>query len=369
MQKKKIKVLYDFQILLIQKFGGISRYFHEIILKQKEEEDIKVTLFCFFSKNYYFKKELGCVSPRIFDLIKGKRAINILFVKMLLSFGGYEIFHPTYYDPYYIDVINKKSKLIITVYDMIHELYPEYFKDSDEVILNKKRCIYAADKIIAISESTKRDIMSIYPDIPSEKIDVIYLATNDLLGQEEKIRIDLPEKYVLFVGQRGGYKNYLFFEKCMIEIMKKDESVFVVCAGGGKFSEEEIKGQKEFTNRFLQYDATDGELAYLYKNAICFVFPSLYEGFGIPTLEAFSCGCPVLLCDSSSMPEVGGEASLYFKRDDEIDFLNQINDIIYDDEIRSKMIRKGYEQNALFSWDKTYKETKKLYEDVLSLNH
>ncbi len=122
----------------------------------------------------------------------------------------YDIVHPTYYNPYILRC--KYNKLVITVYDMIHEIFPEMFSPNDKTISNKKQLLYAADHIIAISESTKRDILRIYPNISPDKISVIYIASNIALNVPN-IYMQLPEKFILFVGNRSIYKNFNRFMK------------------------------------------------------------------------------------------------------------------------------------------------------------
>ncbi len=141
-----------------------------------------------------------------------------------------------------------------------------------------------------------------------------------------------------------------------------------MCTGGGKFSNYEIEQFKELgiSKQVLQFNLDDDSLAYFYKNALAFIFPSLYEGFGIPVLESFACGCPVVCSNVSSLPEIAGEAACYFDPYSEESIKNSVVKILTDSNLREELINKGYEQLKKFSWQKTAEQTKKIYESVLT---
>lgn len=363
-------VYYDFQILSFQKYGGISRYFYEIYnYINKNNYDWTAVTDCYFSVNEYFKP-LFLHKPfrRQFKgsyFLENKFNINKRNAKRIIN-NGVDIVHPTYFDPYVLDYISEE-KLVITVYDMIYEIYPDYFTDSKCIIENKKKLIYAADKIIAISDSTKRDIIRFYPDIPEDKIDVIYIG-NSLKRDTDRANsksINIPDKYVLFVGQRGMYKNFNLFFRSMKPIFDKYDDMYLICAGGGQFSGKEIETFGKYKERIIQMDVSDDILTQLYSSATCFVFPSLYEGFGIPTLEAFSCNCPVALSNSSSMPEVGGDAALYFDPLNANDITDVVETIISNDKIRESLIIKGKEQLKKFDWNLIVPQILRCYDSLL----
>ena len=282
-----------------------------------------------------------------------------------------DVVHLTYYRPYAFNIPNVKK--IVTVYDMIEELV---IKDPKLAwhVANKKECIYKADHIIAISESTKRDVLKLYPDINEDKISVIYIGTSmkpqEKLGdadtQKNEKYTAFPDRYILFVGQRGGYKNFDGFIKAVKPILLQDKELSLLCIGGGSFSEEETLLLKDIKKQVHQMNVDDEILAKAYSEAECFVFPSLYEGFGIPTLEAFTCECPAVISNTSSMPEVGGDAVLYFDPTNSDEMRSQIEKALYDKELRSSLIEKGRERAKFFSWEKIAKQTVEVYENVLN---
>jgi len=367
-----MKILFDHQIFISQNYGGISRYFYELINKFINYDRMECELSLKYSNNYYLKKLTNFSYKTFFEnySFKGKyRLLNILnkrTSKKCISKGNYDIFHPTYYDPYFLEYIGNKP-FVLTIYDMIHEIYPEMFSLKDNTSKRKKLLAQRAEKIIAISENTKKDIIRFF-NINEKKIEVIFLANS--MNAAEKIvvmNITLPKTYILFVGSRGGYKNFNLFIEAISPILLEDTEVDVVCIGGGNF--KEIEKEKfirlNIANRIHQYSVNDNILAYLYQNAIAFVFPSLYEGFGIPILEAFSCGCPVVASDASSLPEVAGEAAMYFNPKSKLSMLSSVKKVVYDKNLRSQLIEKSIQRMREFSWEKTAKKTKKLYESIL----
>lgn len=357
-----MRLLFDNQIFISQKFGGISRYFTELIAGLKGIPGVKVDISLFYSKNVHLKESSF---PRLYgDLLPsrnfiGKERIQNLLTKlslrvqfMNLKKQDFDVFIPTYYDPFFLNFIGNKP-FVLTVYDMIHELFPHYFPNNQVTFVPvKKQLIEKATKIIAISESTKRDIIRLYPEVEEAKIEVVYLSHSIKEGPDKKL--DLPEKYILFVGNRWSYKNFNFFLEAAIPLLQKEKDLYLVCTGPD-FTKEELSCFKKLgvEKQLIHFRATDKELKSLYGNAKVFVFPSEYEGFGIPILEAMASGCPVIASDASSFPEVAGEAALYFKLDDQAGLTEALEKVLFNPEFQSQLREKGYEQVKKFSWDKT----------------
>jgi glycosyltransferase involved in cell wall biosynthesis len=367
-----MKIMYDHQIFTSQRYGGISRYFSEIISGLKKYNDIQIEIPIILSNNEYLKSKQLANFIDLFSNIhfKGKTRLFNLVNKpntiISLKKQNYDIFHPTYYDPYFIDYIGK-TPFVLTVYDMIHEKFPEMFSKKDKTSQYKKLLAEKATKIVAISKSTKKDLIEIL-GIDELKIDVIYLGSSMFLKQtSSKTKIELPEKYILFVGSRGGYKNFDRFLTGVAPILKIDQNIYVVCVGGGAFNTHEQQKMEELgvRKKIIQYNINDETLPYIYQNALCFVFPSLYEGFGLPILEAFSCGCPLLCTNTSSFPEIAGDAAYYFDPYNSESIYNAILTVMTDNAIREQLIIKGYERLKYFTWERTVAETIKVYESVL----
>ena len=370
MNDRQIKVLIDNQAFM-QRYGGVSRIFAELIRLSGVDRNEKVLMNAplFFSENENLH-QYNLVPNTNLNFIrklkfrgKGKfiNLINFqnkrLIIKALKK-NEFDVFIVTYYDTYFLRYLNRP--FVLTVYDMIHELFPEMFPN-DETAENKKKLILTASRIIAISESTKTDILRLYPQISADKIDVIYL--NDSIIPESQ-KLTLPEEYILFVGNRIKYKNFNLLLEAFLEIKLKYKALKLVCAGGAGFSRSEIKSIRSMNlaNEVLQIDFRNNELYQFYKNAKLFVFPSLYEGFGIPVLEAMRSGCPCLLSNSSSLIEIGAQAAEYFDPCDKYDLIEKISRLLKDDSRRTKLAELGLIRAQQFSWEKTYQ----LYLEAIS---
>lgn len=367
-----MKVLFDHQCFTNQDYGGISRYFVSLMNEFEKLNDVSYSLSLKYSNNFYIRGKSGLSIKSYFPNanFRGKKfsshLLNLPYSKSQIRNLNYDVFHPTYYNPYFLKRLNHKP-FVLTVYDMTHELFPEIVHWFDKTAEQKKILVTKAKKIIAISHNTKNDLIEILK-VPKDKIEVIHLAStiNSDLG-EDKEKLKVPERYMLYVGSRNYYKNFNNTVAAFNELVKNDDKLFLVCAGGGKFVDREIKlfNELKLADKIIHKPADDNSLAILYSNAILFIFPSLYEGFGIPALEAMNCDCPLALSNISSLPEVGGEAALYFDPNDPEDICNQLKKIIYDNSFRNQLIEKGKERRKEFSWHKTAIETIKLYEQCL----
>ncbi len=366
-----MKILYDHQIFTSQVYGGISRYFCELIAYFTHQRHPEFELALSFSNNAYLRK---ASFPGIRPFFPNRRftgkttiitTVNSWKSIRSLKTKKYDIFHPTNYDPYFLDYIGTKP-FVVTVYDLIHEIYPELFPSDIKTKERKRLLVQKAHKIIAISEKTKKDLLRFY-NIDEQKISVIYLANS--LATAPKLLDTLagaPERYLFFVGERKHYKNFNFMVKALAPLFKREQDLCLVCAGGGIFSSDEIAFlvQSGIGNRAFQFSVDDTALAFLYQHATAFIFPSRYEGFGIPVLEAFACGCPAILSGSSSLPEVGGDAAIYFDPCDEDSLRQAVSAVLHDSYIRSDFITRGMTQLGEFSWAKTAQETRAVYESI-----
>jgi len=384
-----MKILYDYQIFNKQYFGGISLYFCELMDQFSRDPETSIRLALLYSLNepLHQKPQLNrfwthrndCFTDsRFFSDLQKKIHINVLnhiFNNQYESIRrlkdrDFDIFHPTYYDPYFLKYLGGRP-YILTIYDMIHEQYPGNFDSRDPTSARKKILAENAKGIIAISENTKADIVK-FLNVDPGKIRVIPLASS--FNPEKKLyqtlmngESNLPKKYLLFVGNRFSYKNFAFLVEALFPVFKSHGDLHLICAGGGKFLDPEMEliRKMNMTSRVHLFPADDATLLHLYRNAYAFVFPSLYEGFGLPVLDAFSCGCPALLSNTSSFPEVGGDAALYFDPVNRASLTAAIEQILSEENLRGDLIARGSERVKLFSWEKTAATTKKVYEAAI----
>ena len=367
-----MNVLFDPQVFSYQEHGGISRYYCELFKQFSKMDGIEPSLIIKYSNNRYLR-ELDFIQVKRFfpkHRFKGRNEIikllNRIYVRRNINFKSRpDIFHPTYYHPYFLDLIGD-IPFVLTIYDMSHELYPKLFNRFDFTLENKKIVSARAKRIIAISEHTKKDIVTLL-QIPVSKIDVIPLATTLSPMGMGKTEISLPDKYILFVGNRNTYKNFSFLLNALKALLQINSSYSLICAGGGKFSMQEKKDfhNLQLTEKIIHMDVHDKMLVHLYSHARALVFPSLYEGFGIPILEAFACGCPVLLSNRSSLPEVGGNAARYFDPENVSSLVEKLTEVVEDKTLADNMREQGFNRLKLFSWESTALKTVETYRKVL----
>lgn len=354
-------VVYDSQIFDVQVFGGISRYFCEIITRLHSPFKVVVG----FSRNHYLNACGLCRRllplPKFVKRQVWKRSARHSRRELLarLSDSGTRlVFHPTYYDPYFLNQ-PARHPYVLTVHDMIYERVSG-LPCAEDVMKQKRETILGAERVIAISEYTKRDIMELL-DVPEEKIDIVYHSTS--LRPNKTAGTRMPYRYLLYVGDRSaGYKNFAGMFDAFRKLHAKDSTLHLVCTGR-RFSDEErthiaAAGVETFVH---QIAASDKTLADLYQQAEAFVYPSRYEGFGIPILEAYACGCPVVLSRATCFPEIAGEAGEYFDPDNTDDIARAIGAVIYDKARRNALVTAGTERLSLFSWEKAAAQTEECY--------
>lgn len=380
-------ILYDHQIFNTQKRGGVSRYFSVLMRELRRIPDTSCVLAIVYSDNEHLRED-AIVSGKIELILKQsvlwrrmqqrfrgyrlvrkaydflKRRANTHRSIQLLKRGEYDIFHPTYYDSYFLKYLNKKP-FVLTIHDMIHEKYPQYFSVHDKTRERKKLLALHAAHIIAISENTKKDIIEIL-NIDPDKISVVYHA--NVLDRVKAKEIPLPGRYLLFVGGRKRYKNFTFFMEAIAPIMKLERDLFIVCVGGDPLNgDEQVFFERlEVSARIIQKSLSDAELVFAYKHALCFVFPSLYEGFGMPILEAFANDCPIAASDTSCFPEIAGDAAVYFDPEDGESIAGAINSILNNPQKRNDLIQKGRIRGRMFSREEMIRKTRNVYQNVLT---
>lgn len=357
-------VLYDFQKFQFRKPGGIRRYFVEIQRELQKRTDVAVTQYCPFQVDHTSFKKESVFEKLIWYSMQNIVAIaNKLSTVLRLIFNPPNILHPTYFDSYFLPLL-KKTKLVVTVYDMIPELFPDSVFLSKKIIDQKKKLCFAADAIIAISRNTKKDLLKFYPNLESRVV-VTHLGVR----VRESGRLDLKrifsDKYILFVGDRSGYKNFSWMVEQLSDWLKTHNHN-LICIGGGTFSasEQKLFERLGVSNLMHQAAASDDQLAAYYAHAECLLHPSLYEGFGLPILEALQHHCMVLCSSTSCLPEVGGEACTYFDPRDSGSLPTTLSKVLARgktkdwNKLADKQVRK-------YSWEKTAAKTAACYQSLV----
>jgi len=261
---------------------------------------------------------------------------------------------------------------IVTICDLIHLVFPEhysllhkfYFKFFLKKVLNK------AKRVITISECSKRDIISHY-NIPQEKVTVTYLAVEESfqpIGEQDKIndfkqRMGLPKRFILYVGTRKKHKNIAGLIKAYSLLPRED--CFLVLSGSMDQALLDLIKKYKVEDRVVCIGKIeDSELPLLYNAADLFVFPSRYEGFGLPPLEAMACGVPVVTSNAASLPEVVGDAARLVDPDNSKEMAMAMSKVLNQENLRKELIQKGIMRARLFSWEKCARETLNLYKEA-----
>lgn len=386
-----INILYDFQAFTMQSHGGVSRCFVELI--KHFSNNIKYQIAIKESDNIYLKNEfpemeLSPISYSYDDFlknvnIKGKHLLYEIYNKYflhnnssyninklesikLLKSKQYDIFHPTYFDDYFLPYLKGKP-FILTIHDMTPELFPQYFSKYDYQIRKKKILANKAAHIIAVSETTKNDIVNLL-HIDKAKISVIYHGYSALKSSNVISSRIIKEKYILFVGARNGYKNFKLFIKDISIFLRKHNEYKLVCTGKSFNSEEKkLLNTYKIEMQVIQIFADDNTMSNLYRNAECFIYPSLYEGFGLPILEAYAECCPVLLNYKSCFPEIAKDAAVFFNMDQNTSNLNQVlEEFIFGNSIdKNSLLNKQTNRLQQFKWDKSAQQLENIYKSIL----
>lgn len=337
---KKLRIGFDISQLAHQ--GGVSTYTQKLAEGLQENKEIE-TVFFYSSLRKPYKGNLKAVKkfklpPSLFELLFNKLR-NVSIEKFL---GPIDVYHSS-------DWVQppSKSKRVTTYHDLVPLLHPEW--TVSKIVDVHKRRLQLVEKeidiVIAVSEATKKDLLKV-SSIPSDKIVVIYEGVGDIFKIQSpkdikmfRKKYQLPEEFVLALGGIGERKNIK-----RLKIACKDVPLIV--------SGEDIER------------VSDEELPLLYASARLLAYPSLYEGFGLPILEAQACGVPVVTSDVSSMPEIGGQGAAYVDPLDIEDIKKTIRKVFYDNEVRKNLIKEGLKNVKQFTWEKTVEQTIEVYKSL-----
>lgn len=347
-------VFIDGIVFSLQNSGGISVYFAEILNR-------------LFVRDFYLL--MGNNDNKVLREFQGKEVYDKHFPSLSVArymdldlVEGASVFHSSYYR------LPKKKyrnsvKVITTVHDFTYEKYIGGWKSLIHT-WQKRRAVMNSDVVVCISESTRNDLLAYIPESNEKDIRVIYNGVSDdyypVDGSDKKLCCS--NDYILFVGARSNYKNFTLLVESLINLKNFH---LVIAGGGGLTNEERCFLDESVPGRYVYKSFVENTvLNQLYNNAFCLVYPSLYEGFGIPVLEAMKAGCPVIAVNGSSLTEVCGEAAILL---DEVT-PSSIGKAIYmlsDPSFRDTIIKLGIENASLFSWDKSFSEIDAVYDELL----
>ena len=359
----------------MQKYGGISRYFanlakHLLLLEQEP-----AVFAPFHQNNYLDELSAAVVKGRKFRIFPSRAIQFVLTVNRYLANRSItqwipDVVHETYYFPK-PDTL-KKFPTVVTVYDMIHELFSDMYSPKDQTTKMKRDSVNRADHIICISNSTKRDLIHFF-DVSKEKISVVHLGVDHCkrdFSCDTSFKQFCSKPYLLHIGSRHGYNNFGTFLKAFASSPRLMSDFQIVNFGRSGITIREMVRIRKLgfdTKQIVHISGNDEVLIDCYRHASALVCPSLYEGFGLPTLEAMTYGCPVICSNTSSLPEVVGDAAEMFDPVSIDDMRYAIENVVYSTERTGQLKDSGYSRIKMFSWNKCAAETLKVYNNLISL--
>ena len=380
-----MKVLYDCQAFDIQRTGGVSNVF-SMLLDGVKKKGVDVGLGIASTDNAYLlaqgfpSREVtferlvnsGKLDPKADPNEIDWKKVNRICSKNAVMRQDYDVFHPTHYMPYFIDY-NISKPYVVTVHDLAFERLKDYIQFNESACFadfdNRRDIMEYASKVVAISEATKRDIIDIY-NVPEEKIEVVYNGYRELPENYEYKPSQVGCPYILYVGTRQGplnYKCFIPFFNQIVPFMKEHREFKLVCTGQ-RFTKFELDMFRQYglEDRVVNMYVDEDNLNALYHHAFCFVFPSEFEGFGLPILEAYKNDCPALLNNIPVFREVAGNRGTYFSISDGIslnDRLEGLYSLTEDD--RKALIERQRERLPLFTAEKMAEGYINVYKSVL----
>lgn len=283
-----------------------------------------------------------------------------------------------YHSPYYLMPYRLSVPVLLTIYDLIPLLYPAYVSFKARLLFKwaTALALRTAQQITTISEATRRDLLATYA-VPPGKAITIPLAADPMFQPQPshqiaalKTKLNLPEQYLLYVGSNKPHKNLVRLIEAWA-IVNRQLSIAncqLVIAGvwDHRYPEARQRVEALGAGQQIQFlgSIAESDLPALYSGALAFVFPSEYEGFGLPVLEAMACGTPVACANTSSLPEVAGQAALFFEPTSLDSMIETLKNLVSDDNLRADLRQRGIKRAKQFSWEQTAQETLRLYRNL-----
>ncbi|MCC9061739.1 glycosyltransferase family 4 protein [Flavobacterium piscisymbiosum] len=359
-----MEVFLDNIIFSLQKSGGVSVVWEQHLKRILVDQDFQCNVLEYDSANSNFFRQQISINSDLIDL----KTSRLLFLNRYLNINSKEKGRHIFHSSYYRTENNKNAINVTTVHDFTYE---HFVKGISQKIHSwqKNNAINNSEGIICVSNSTKRDLLNYLPHIKENKIKVIYNGVdNSFHLLKEDVFFDKKHNfedfsYALYIGdRRAKYKNfYMAVDACALA------NIPLLIVGGGELSTEELFNlQKKLGdgNFFALLGVKVDDLNYYYNKAFCLLYPSLYEGFGIPVVEAQRTGCPVIASDSSSIPEIIGNQYLAIKDPTPQKIAKRIQELVLNSNLRKEAIELGLEKASTFSWENSYNQTSEFYKEL-----
>lgn len=365
-----LAVLFDHQITTVQSHGGVSRYVVELLRALQGVPDVQARLLAAAHRNDYLR-DGDALHPLSFELRGPERGLQHRprlcepLLRLALAGGRPQVLHETWYLPRRRRPAGAHA-VVTTLHDMTPELMPATMREAGRVVAAKRAALERADAVICVSAHTRRDLLALYPQL-DRKARVVWHGVDHRVVPAAPPPLLAQSPYLLFVGQRGGYKNFTRLVQGYAASARLRADLRLLCFGGGPFvsDEKSLFASLGLDDRHVQQMAgPDALLASAYAHARVFVFPSLYEGFGMPLAEAMVQGAVIACSRASCFPEVAGDAALYFDPTDIESMAHTLEQAVFDDTLRVELRASARARAALFSWDRCAADTAQIYREV-----
>jgi len=365
-----MRIYYDHQLCSLQDAGGASRYHYELMRAISRQPGVEMEIFLGMNSTVYPYRELSSANTRVTSfpgpLRRGmlRYAINEVMGNALVPFRGrFDVYHPSHYRSM---PLVRYRRFVVTHHDCIYERFP-VFRYVKKALEGKKALFARADGIICISESSRQDLLQFY-NIDKSRTRVIYHGLTRPVRcskAAEELGKLVRREFLLFVGHRAYHKNFAGFLKAFRET-GLHKAFDVLALGGGAPRPDELALMRDLEvaeNVISVPTASDGLLGEAYAGARALVYPSLWEGFGIPPVEAMSVGCPVVACNAGAVPEVCRDAPFYFDPQDESSLGTALLRAVSDEAARARAVQRGREIASGLCWEKCGAETLAFYRE------
>ena len=364
-----LDVLFDHQVFVTQRHGGVSRYFLELARAMQLLPDVHARVFApgWICGHLQAGDPLHPWSfpwPRFQRGLRYRPSLFSPVLRAALLLGRPRVVHETGYVPTHVRA--RGTINVTTLHDMTVEVFPEWFEQSQHRIDQKLAALRRADAIICISQRTRQDLLDRHPDLEPRCAVVPHGVSHQ--RAEGPRPGALPARYLLYVGTRQNYKNFSGLLQALGRARGLPADLQLLCFGGGPLSADELQGCQDAgwaPPRVKHLQGDDDLLAQAYRHAELFVFPSLYEGFGMPLTEAMVQGCPVACSRATSFPEVCGDGAAYFDPQDPQDMAACLEGLVLQPARRAALAQAGAERVRLFSWSRCAEDTLAVYRRAL----
>jgi glycosyltransferase involved in cell wall biosynthesis len=352
-------IIFGPEIWSLQENGGISRYCYEII-RILDSMELNVKAIVGPNSNVYSK----LIDKKLIVKIDRESPSSVRHAMSDVT-RGFEkgIYHATYYDKQNLRIAKEFGlRTFVTVHDLIGDLFPAKIKWYQRRNRIQQKAVEECDHVVSVSKNTKKDLLRLY-NVSEENVRVIHQGVSPLENSYQNV--DLPKTpFVLHVGSREGYKNFLF----TAEAISQSSDLYhlkVVAFGGGEFSKFERQRLEEIgmTERVQHLSGSDGILNLLYRSATALIYPSLYEGFGVPPLEAMRSRCPAVVSDRGSIPEICGSFACYFNPESFTSFEAAINSVLHNK--YNYQLEEAFLHSQKYTWERTAERTLSYYREVI----